>query len=863
MANLLKKSLSLLLALCLCMGLVVVPAFADGSAAPSLGGSSSTSVTGSGTADDPTVTTTTSNSVNGNTVTEEVESDWTGSTTTGGPSTGSTTETSVTGEENVTSNTVNSGSGLPVLQDGALEGEQTTTTDVTNVTDPDPKSDPSPGASVDLNAYGDLSIDIAVGQTKNDLEFDPKQESVDQLNGITKPELGTTSSTLADGSEQTVTVTEITEATGNVIGYKTVTETTKTTVETKVNNCLPAEPVPSTTTDPVTGYTTDVSFQPMVDAATGETIGYETTTVILDANGNLVSASRRSETGTLITTTTTTTVQTDTLDQTFAAGKLTVDLSMSQVTTGENHGDTQMSTITPHAGVANTNTTPNTLVSDGDNDLVQRGPNGTHELDESKFTEWEYQYLGQFGMESQYLTNAMGSNGYTGFQAKQFVLIDENGNEHYVYCTDFSTSPDPEAMYSMENVEDAQYFSNKDGSPVVGYNSKESAKMVRAIALNGYFGAADNGSTTDPAVGSLEKVKQLLSAKYPDLDVSGLTPGDAVIATQAAIWTYGFSDGSNPIKVDDIVWAKRSDSNAYNYDTSVNSTLAQKLYECLIGLDPESVTPTTANTVISANDIKGATISITDSCAADGSANASKFKADLGLTVSVMPSKAGGLAVSIMQDGMSQATVVRLSDEFNDYTVNDDGTYTINLGSHELFEGKDVTITLNGEQELSNGAYLYSALDENGKMVSQTFVSLASGKRTVDLSVSLNFNLEDPVVTQTRDQHHKTKTTTTTHNSWDGEWYTEYQYPHEPSVIDFDPVPFVEDEEDEDDEQFDEEEEEFVQDEGTPLVTIPDDGVPLGNIPLTGDSSYVWYLLIGLSLAGLALLSLQEKKRNA
>ena len=81
------------------------------------------------------------------------------------------------------------------------------------------------------------------------------------------------------------------------------------------------------------------------------------------------------------------------------------------------------------------------------------------------------------------------------WQAHQFVLVDKDGNEHYVYCADFAVSPQADFRYDMENVEDA------------GYYDSEAAAHIRAIAQNGYWG-------TSEGAGSLDAVKKMLVDAY-------------------------------------------------------------------------------------------------------------------------------------------------------------------------------------------------------------------------------------------------------------------------------------------------------------------------------------------------------------
>ena len=191
------------------------------------------------------------------------------------------------------------------------------------------------------------------------------------------------------------------------------------------------------------------------------------------------------------------------------------------------------------------------------------------------------------------------------------------------------------------------------------------------------------------------------------------------------------------------------------------------------------------------------------------------------------------------------------------------GTYTIK--DLEIAEGVTVSLNLSGTQNLNQGVYLYTAAVYSD---SQTFVGIASGERTVDLSVNMKFSVTDPqaqvknttntwteeetvtkaytktdnyaqyqegtessetvvVTTEVYGTTVKTDVTTKTtdkHRDW------EYEYKYKLKPIDGD--------------------DEFY--------NIPDEEVPLANAPKTGDISLIWVILSGLSAGGLVLLRKRE-----
>ncbi|MBQ1236539.1 MAG: thioester domain-containing protein, partial [Oscillospiraceae bacterium] len=113
---------------------------------------------------------------------------------------------------------------------------------------------------------------------------------------------------------------------------------------------------------------------------------------------------------------------------------------------------------------------------------------------------------------------------------EQFLLIDPaTGKAVTTYCADIATSTQDGFSYNIENVEDAEYY------------SEEQAAMIRTVAFNGYWG-------TESGTGSLEAVKQMMrDAKedgkpvFTEEEINSLTDGIAMTATQYAIWKFSNS----------------------------------------------------------------------------------------------------------------------------------------------------------------------------------------------------------------------------------------------------------------------------------------------------------------------------------
>ena len=302
-----------------------------------------------------------------------------------------------------------------------------------------------------------------------------------------------------------------------------------------------------------------------------------------------------------------------------------------------------------------------------------------------------------------------------------------------------------------------------------------------------------------------------------------------------------------------------------------------------------------------------------------------KYEADLTFTLAVMPdAESDDLLVHVVVGGeVVETRRLAGDDSGTQYGViprSGDGSYT--LSGLKLAEGVNIDLRLTGTQNIGEGVYLFTSevstepvgYDEDGEPVfsSQTFVGVESGRQSVDLSVSLNFTVNEAaagVVTNTAStaerkvdtvETSRTDTTTTTggwtetdvtvttvqknDREWEVTWEKDYTYPdpepdtpeqpeepetpetpEDPEVPDIPPAePPVEDIPEEDVPQTD------IPVEDEPLVEIPEEEVPAADIPVadvpqTGDNSGLWYVLLMASLAGLAVmgcLEIRDRKKT-
>ena len=530
------------------------------------------------------------------------------------------------------------------------------------------------------------------------------------------------------------------------------------------------------------------------------------------------------------------------------------------------HGDAEVNTLTPDKDLItaaegrdlrNKNGTSTGLFSGYGNKNNDAFPGG-----------YDFRYVGN-GAASILRVNYNDGSTTTNHQ---FALRDAKGNLHYVYCCDLDTSAVQGTYYEIENLKDAGYYSTLAGSDVVDH--------IRTIATNGFWATEGGKNTT----GTLAAVKQLLKDydKHFAADLTAvansLTEGQALTATQAALWAFG-NKGSTP-DADDLVGTWKTTGAATDSEDERN---VRALYELLISDRLKNATADTSTDLLDASDITGSSITIHgEATNADGSVKTvdgkTVYNTDVSFEVAVTKSDlTGNLKVVVMQDGKKVKEVQLVTEDSNLFgKIIADGkevgaSYTIrNL---ELIEGVNFTLNLEGTQDLEEGVYLYTA--KGGDAVSQTFVGVASGERDVDLEMDLIFNVEDPEisyintkVTETREDTQKgTQTTTRT----DRKVNTLTARSGDTRMTDFHAVDILatvtttETQKDITKENrnwraFYKRLSTTVDEEND--VPILDEEVPLAEAPKTGDVSALWAAISCLSLGGMVLLNRRSKEEE-
>lgn len=633
------------------------------------------------------------------------------------------------------------------------------------------------------------------------------------------------------------TVTEVVpeyDADGKVIKY-TITKTTTVNVEetettqseadstsaedTTTTIRLPEKPEASVSTDAETGVTTTVTVEEIKDDD-GNVTGYAITTEKTGADGAAISTETEKKYGTVVTTNITTITDPTTIETITKAQEVTTEVteitaeatiqetekvterlneyvttSMEQrdyayvmiegklyyvytgsmtVSEGEGHGDTSlMNPITPQTSLFNKN---------GAQDLDQGGGRATD--NQSTPTEG-FRYIG-YGID----TALDISKGDGSSDVVQFRLKDAKGKEYYAMCIDFNTTIQPGHLYDIADLTSEDYY-QKDGAVSV-----ESAEKLRIIALNGYWGTADDtNATTD--VGSLDEVKTLLknylkaeNGKLAEADrmseediqkiVDSLTHGQAQAATQAALWKYGNIDGNKKVNENNLVpngWVEKEGGFGKKKEKVKGEDYinTEYVYKALLALanDPDTKTETGEGVeFLDAEDITAGAITVrskvvsADESHANNDSNPSNdiYNIDLSFTLGIEPSKLNGDMIVTVTVGDQEVKKVRLAGAddpllpLGRIVKNEDGSYTI--PNVELAEGVSVNLNLSGTQDLGKGVYIYTSLKDS-RTDSQTLITLATGSRKVNLDMNMNFSVEEPTATATKVEGTEKKVTKT------------------------------------------------------------------------------------------------------
>ena len=334
-----------------------------------------------------------------------------------------------------------------------------------------------------------------------------------------------------------------------------------------------------------------------------------------------------------------------------------------------------------------------------------------------------------------------------------FTMSDIKGNMVTTYCADVTNPEEKGWGYNISNLEDAKYY------------SVEEAKHIRAICNKGYWG-------TESGFGSLAALKDTMraSGKFTEEEVNRLTDGMAMNAMQTAIWHY-----SN--KMNNMVYLGAHDvhywrtpygsitrtPDAASPAATTDAQLILKLHNYLVNLEPEAIPAdqvSTENTIINENNfIKSASLTITGKPEdnpnnQDMDETNDVYTVDLDVEFKVKPATENGDKLELVMYDKNgnplNKDLVQGSNRDAEPFILDDVEY--HLEGLELQEGENaLQFVLTGSQNLKNDTYFFISENRDGED-SQPMVGIASGKRDVNISMDLTFEL-DVVPEEVKTEH--------------------------------------------------------------------------------------------------------------
>ena len=652
----------------------------------------------------------------------------------------------------------------------------------------------------------------------------------------------------------------------------------------KTNVHLPAKPEPTDVTDEETGRRRVTTVEDIVDENNpDQVIGYKVISTIYDRNGEVVGGGEEKMMGEVTTTTTTTEVKkTTTIDiytqETVVTEKtITKDVTTKTVVIDMEDAARQLTLkwLGATAGGSGDDIDGaildwETLQTDVDafNWMKVTGEGLHVDQDIDDATAAQIQYI-QHALWS-YLSINKAAGGTTNGYIYQLKDDDPTTDDFYGYCIDYATNAQRGYFYEIENLEDQNYFKNNE--------DKEAYKQIAAIALNGFWGTTSGTGSMSSVRGVLEnylKTKGGKTASEAKTIADSLTAREALSATQAAFWKYGNS-GNTGVNVNNV---------------SPNENV-KLLFAALTDTSLQSTSQNNATDILDEKDITSATVVVKDKVAASADGKTDTFKTDVSFSLAVVPT-GEGFAVAVYNGDSTTPVTTKLLSELN----KTGDTYTIE--GIQLQENVNISLNITGTQVLDRGVYLYTSEKISG-VPSQSFVSVAEGKRQVNLDVNLTFDVKDPDISESGEydtwngektqrttskiNRHKqdkvvtammeitTETVTTTEHEWQ-ESYEETWSPNhngggelggdeleetEPTTPD--PTPEKPTPEDPGKVAGDEEELQDIGDEEAPL-----DDLLLGDeeiVAATGDSNNMTAAAGGMFAALAGMLFLRKKKEN-
>jgi len=206
----------------------------------------------------------------------------------------------------------------------------------------------------------------------------------------------------------------------------------------------------------------------------------------------------------------------------------------------------------------------------------------TYVLDRDANGNYLFQYQSPIAISYDLNDQYEGSTGIA-IQAELYTMYNTRNNKHYpAYCTDINVTAHQGYDYRRYNLEDSAFAAS-------------SAGLIRAILTRGFYIIPIDGESDSAHKARVdEKVSSIAQA----CGVANLTAGEAIVATQAAIWRaahgsvvtfpnfcrYMYSPTSGQVKYASLC----SYSELKNRTNAEIASNVEKAYNYLISLDPIS-----------------------------------------------------------------------------------------------------------------------------------------------------------------------------------------------------------------------------------------------------------------------------------
>ena len=340
----------------------------------------------------------------------------------------------------------------------------------------------------------------------------------------------------------------------------------------------------------------------------------------------------------------------------------------------------------------------------------------------------------------------------------------ETGKLASTYCADLTTHALEGYSYNLHNLEDTNHY------------TKKNADKIRAVAMNGYWGIADDPETVEAEPGSLAAMQAMMRSAvdpktnqrvFTEDEINLLTDGVALTATQYAIWAQSnqMNDvefiNTHLISKDATFKNTQSTKTLGNIPESMRPKVAVlfKLYNYLANLPAMTLTEnTTANTIINADNFqKSMRVIIKDKPAnyannLDDNPDNDVYLADLRFALVTKPLEGNGddLTIRILDENNYELASGRIASSTRSgetlLVPDAQGYYTFrNIPLTE--SAWKITVALNGTQNLARGVCLYTSEVKDGE-TSQMMVGVAEGERSVNvkMTLTLDFEIEDSIV---------------------------------------------------------------------------------------------------------------------